>query len=293
MNDKLTTASRPAVLAETTYTPESALRHPHKLVRAMFRDLWISRELAWRLFVRDISARYRQTFLGYIWAFLPPIVTTGTFVFLNSSGVFKVGTTALPYAAYVMIGTLLWQVFADAMQCPIRVVTASKAMLAKINFPREAILLAGLGGVFFNFLIRLVLLVMVFIWFRIPPPVTALLLPVGIVAIIGFGFMLGVILTPIGLLYQDISQGLVLMTGFWMFLTPVVYPPPTSGFMVTFVKWNPVSSLIVVTRDWITVGSTAQLTAFLIVAMLTLLFLFAGWILYRLALPHIIERIGN
>lgn len=285
--------SKNRTLNETVYTPESGLRHPQTLFREMFRDLLASRELAWRLFVRDISARYRQTFLGYIWAFLPPIVTTGTFVFLNASGVFKVGATALPYAAYVMIGTLLWQVFADAMQCPIRVVTASKAMLAKINFPREAILLAGLGEVLFNFLIRLVLLVAVFIWFRIPPPITALLLPVGVLAIIGFGFMLGVLLTPIGLLYQDISQGLVLMTGFWMFLTPVVYPPPTAGTMVTFVKWNPASPLIVATRDWITVGPTTHMTAFIIVAAFTLVFLFAGWILYRLALPHIIERIGN
>ena len=277
----------PSPLPEVVYSPD------WQLLRAMIRDLRESRELAWRLFVRDTSARYRQTFLGYIWAFLPPIVTSGTFVFLNSSGVFKVGATALPYAAYVMIGTLLWQVFADAMQTPIRVVTASKAMLAKINFPREAILLAGLGEVLFNFLIRLVLLVAVFIWFRIPPPITALLLPVGIVAIIGFGFMLGVILTPIGLLYQDIAQGLVLFTSFWMFLTPVVYPPPTSGTMAAFIKWNPVSPLLVATRDWITVGPTAYLTGFIIVAAFTLLFLLAGWILYRLALPHLIERIGN
>jgi lipopolysaccharide transport system permease protein len=59
------------------------------------------------------------------------------------------------------------------------------------------------------------------------------------------------------------------------------------------VKWNPVSPLIVATRDWITVGTTAHLPGFLIVVSLTLLCLFAGWILYRLALPHLIERIGN
>ena len=36
------------------YSPQSALRDPQRLVREMGRDLYASRELAWRLFVRDL-----------------------------------------------------------------------------------------------------------------------------------------------------------------------------------------------------------------------------------------------
>jgi lipopolysaccharide transport system permease protein len=279
-------------LSITVYTPEHALRHPLRMLRDMVRDLCASRELAWRLFVRDISAKYRQTFLGYVWAFLPPLVTTFTFVLLNSQGVFRVGETALPYAAYVMIGTLLWQVFVDAMQTPIRVVTYAKPMLAKINFPREAILLGGLYEVLFNFAIRLVLLLAVFLWFRIVPPMTMLLAPLGVVALIALGTMIGVVLTPVGLLYQDIGQGLVLITGFWMLLTPVVYPPPASGLLATLAKWNPVSPLILTTRDWLTVGNTDYLPGFLVVLAMTFVLLLFGWIMYRLAMPHLIERMS-
>jgi len=60
----------------TIYTPESQLRHPRQLLRAMFHDLKASRELAWRLFGRNISSQYRQSMLGYFWAFLPPLFTT-------------------------------------------------------------------------------------------------------------------------------------------------------------------------------------------------------------------------
>jgi lipopolysaccharide transport system permease protein len=58
-------------LPEVVYTPESILRRPRELFRQMWRDLLASRELAWRLIVRDISAQYRQSFLGVAWAFLP------------------------------------------------------------------------------------------------------------------------------------------------------------------------------------------------------------------------------
>ena len=102
----------------TVYTPESPLRHPGRMLAAMFRDLLACRELAWRLFVRDVNAQYRQTFLGYIWAFLPPMVASATFIFLNSQGIVKIATPGVPYAAFAMMGTLLWQVFVDSVQNP-------------------------------------------------------------------------------------------------------------------------------------------------------------------------------
>ncbi len=43
----------------TFYAPESQLRHPIALFKRMYWDLLASRDLAWRLFVRDISAQYR------------------------------------------------------------------------------------------------------------------------------------------------------------------------------------------------------------------------------------------
>src|SRR5688500_14649923 len=102
------------------YTPEAAVRHPAALVGEMFRDLWRSRELAWRLFVRDVSARYRQSILGYVWTFLPPLVATVTFVLLSRSGIFTPGDTRMPYVAFVMIGTVLWQTFADSITTPLK-----------------------------------------------------------------------------------------------------------------------------------------------------------------------------
>src|ERR1051326_8604245 len=140
----------------TIYTPESPLRHPARLAREMWRDLAGSRELAWRLFIRDTSAIYRQSFLGYLWAFLPPIATTLTFTFLNSQSILNIGATPIPYAAFVMIGTLLWQTFLDALNSPLRAVNASRAMLTKVNFPREALILSGTADVVFNTVVRAV-----------------------------------------------------------------------------------------------------------------------------------------
>jgi lipopolysaccharide transport system permease protein len=277
----------------TVYTPESPLRHPSRFLREMFRDLRASRELAWRLFVRDTSAQYRQSVLGYLWAFLPPLVASLPFVFLNSQGVISIKGTTIPYPAYALIGTIIWQVFADALNSPLKTVTAAKSMLIRINLPREAILLSGLGQVVFSFLIRLVLLTLVFAWFKIVPPVTVLLFPVGVFALILVGFTLGVALTPLGLLYSDIQQTLPIASMFLMLLTPVVYPPPRAGLAATVAGWNPLTPLIIVTREWITTGNAAPIATFTLITALASFFLFAGWIVYRLALPHVVSRLGG
>src|SRR5687767_1079467 len=117
------------------YSPESQLRTPGRLVATMWRDLVASRELAWRLVVRDLRARYRQTAFGFVWAFLP-VLTAMVFQLLHGAGVFQVRETTIPYPVFVMFGTMLWQTFVDSLNAPIRAISKNKAMLANVNFPR-------------------------------------------------------------------------------------------------------------------------------------------------------------
>ncbi|HEY9299506.1 MAG TPA: ABC transporter permease, partial [Phormidium sp.] len=211
---------------KAVYTPKSKLRNPLQLFQQMGRDLLASRELAWRLMVRDISAQYRQSFLGFTWAFLPPIVMALAFTLASDANVINVGKTDIPYPAYVMFSTALWQTFVEALNGPVQAVTLAKPMLARVNFPREAIILAKLGEVFFNFGIKLLLIIALFIWFRVPVNPAVILAPVALIHLILLGTFIGLLLAPLGMLYQDISKGLTMITGFWLFLTPVVYPVP-------------------------------------------------------------------
>ncbi|MEJ8568208.1 ABC transporter permease [Elongatibacter sediminis] len=279
-------------LKETVYTPDSELRHFGRLVRHMGQDLLASRELAWRLFVRNISAQYRQSLLGYVWAFVPPVFTSLIWIFLNSQNVFSIGDTGMPYVVFVITGTVLWQTFVDALNGPLQMVSESKSMLAKINFPREALILAGIGLVLFNFLIRALLLIGVMWWYGVPPQDGLVLAPLGVLALIGLGTMIGVLLTPLGVLYHDIGRGLTVATQALFFLTPVIYPVPKAAFAATLIGLNPVTPLLVSTRDWLTTGKASLLPGFLWVSGGTLALLFAGWILYRIAMPHLISRMS-
>lgn len=275
---------------EVVYTSDSQLRHPRQFARQMVTDLLAARELAWRLLVRNIEGQYRQPLLGYFWIILPSLATTLLWIFLNQSQILDVGETDIPYPVYVLVGTLLWQGFIDALNSPFQQLATSEGLLTKINFPKEAIIMAGLGEVLFNSAIRMLLLLFVFIWFQIALPATILLAPIGILALLALGITLGLLLAPLGMLYPDVQRGINIMTPLWFFITPVVYSPPTTWPAVLLVKLNPVSPLLVTARELLTTGRLSQAGYFLLIVCLMPVLLIASWVLYRLAMPHLIVR---
>jgi lipopolysaccharide transport system permease protein len=282
-------------MEEVVYSADSQLRSPGRFAADTWSDLRVSPGLGWRLFVHRLRANYRQSWLGYFWLLAPPLATTATWVYLNTSRILDVGPTETPYPVYVLSGTMLWQVFADAVHSPLQQLSSARAILTRSRVPHEALLLAGLIEVLFNFLVRLLLLLPVLLWFGpqlSSTPGALLLAPFGVAALLLLGFAAGLLLTPVGLLYQDVPRGLALAVGFWFFLTPVIYPPPAAGRGALLAKLNPVAPLLGATRGWLTSGDGPATREFLLVVALTVPTLLAAWLLQRLARPHIIARLG-
>lgn len=259
----------------------------------MLRDLYASRELAWRLTVRDLSAQYRQTFLGFLWAIILPLANTLVWIFLSRSGVINISETPLPYPVYVFTGTMLWAILMDALNAPLQMVTASKSMLAKINFPREALVIAGVYQVTINALIKVTLLLIALLAMGIYPNFSALLFPIALFSLILVGTVIGLSLAPVGLLYSDVGKAIPLMMQFLMYITPVVFAMPKDGFSATLFRCNPLTPLILTARDWLTGLTPMHLYYFMVVNFIAIILLFLFWIVFRLAMPILIERIGN
>ena len=279
-------------LTKVVYTPESQMRTPVRLFQSMFRDLAASRELAWRLFVRDVSAQYRQSMLGLLWTFFPPIVAGLIFIILQSKKVVNFGATDIPYPVFVLVGTTLWQVFSESINAPLQAVAKAKPMLAKINFPREAIFFSAFYQTVFNCLIKSVIIIGILLIFKIQITFGILIAPLAIFVLILLGMSIGMFLAPIGTLYTDIQQGLVMFIQFWFFVTPVVYPPPQTFPYSLIATLNPVSPILMTARDLITKGQFSNIEQFLVISGLTLLAMIVGWMIYRVALPILIERMS-
>lgn len=260
------------------------------LIRESFRDIWNSRFLSRQLAERDIKAQYRQSMFGIIWAFITPLLTGAIWIFLNFSGTIQVSDTGIPYPVFAFSGTLLWSIIKESINVPSSSTRSSLGIMGKINFPREAVVVAGIYKMLFNSFLKIILLVVFVFLFGIGFHWSLLLLPFVIIAGIVFGIGIGLFLTPINMLYSDVSRIISMGLNFLMYITPVVYAIPESGLLRKFMLINPFTPLIVTMRDLI-VGSIPQfLSYFLGVMVASIPLLILGLVFYRISIPIIVER---
>jgi lipopolysaccharide transport system permease protein len=73
----------------------------------------------------------------------------------------------------------------------------------------------------------------------------------------------------------------------------VIFPVPKQGWFSVVVSWNPVTPLLVTIRDLATSGVVSDPSGFWLVSGLSFVLLFVAWILYRLSMPFIVERMSS
>ncbi|WP_013321316.1 ABC transporter permease [Gloeothece verrucosa] len=277
-------------LKVTVYEPESRLSHPFQLLQEMWFDLFSSRELAWQLLIRDISAQYRQSFLGILWAFIPPVITALALTALKNSRIINLGHTDIPYPVYVMFSMSLWQLFSDSVNGILISTKLARTMLAKIKVSPEAFIVAKLGNIAFSFGIQLILIIFLFIWYKVEVSWTLILAPVALIHLLMFATAMGLILGPISVLYGDVTKAMTYIMRGWIFVTPVLYPMPEHGLWAIIVRLNPVTPLLITVRELVISGNLSHPTEFWIASVISFIGLIFGWIFYHISMPILTER---
>lgn len=263
-----------------------------KILRESLFDIRNSRFLAKQLAVRDIKAQYRQSYLGIIWAFITPLTTAFVWIFLSSTDTVRLSDTGIPYPVYVFSGTLLWSIIKEAIDSPMSSTLAAKGILSKINFPKEALLISGIYKLLFNSLVKIIILIVFLFFYGVGLHSSLLLFPFAFLGAILFGTTLGLFITPIGMLYNDIKKIINLGLGFLMYATPVVYAIPKDGLMKTVMELNPFTPIITTTRAFIEGQTPEHLVYFLWVLATCIPLLFLGLLLYRISIPILVERMS-
>lgn len=276
--------------AVTIYGAESQLRHPRQFLRASRRGFRASLHIAPRLTLRGLRSQYRNSLLGYFWIIGPSIGVTGVWLYLDHAGVVNGGETHIPYGVYVLVGTLLWMSFGEALNAPITHLTNSSSLLSNVSFPAESLQLAGMLTVLLNAIARLLLVFPVFVFSGVRPGATLLLFPVGLLALLGLGFAVGLALAPLGALYRDVGQSMTIALAFLFLVTPVAYKP-TAGSRIG--SLNPITPMLNAPRDWLTGGPAHPGSGWFAILAVELVLLVVSWLVFRLAVPHLVDRISS
>jgi lipopolysaccharide transport system permease protein len=279
----------PSDRPEVTYSARAGTGLSWRVWREMAHELVDSRELTWRLFLRDFSARYRQSLLGYTWAFVSTVVTVGTFTWLNRARVLPVADDLrIPYPVFLMVNLTVWQAFASGLTSATQSLVNAGSLITKINFPRESLVIAAVGQGVFEFAVRLVLLVIAFFAFKTVPHAAALALPLLVLPLFLWTLGLGFMSSLVNGVMRDAGHIVLFLLNFWMFLTPVVYPAPKDSLITA---WNPITPFVVAAQDLVTTGRLSNPGAYAASSAVGLLVFLVGWRLFHVTGPRIAERV--
>ncbi len=271
------------------YEPNKYAKLGFKIWPAMFKDIYRSRELVWRLFLRNWLAKYKQAVLGCLWALIIPFIAIGTFIFLNRAGVLNISETAVAYPLFALIGLTVWQLFSTGVTSGTQSLVTSGSMIAKINFPHEVLVVAAMAQSIFEFMIKLILVVIFFAVYRFCPPWQAVLFPLALVPILLLTLGLSFLLALINGVLRDVANMVSLVVTFLMFATPVLYPAKSSGNI--FFKWNPLNYLVNTPRDLIVQGRIVDMEGFILSSVFALGVFLLSWRIFYIAKTKIPERI--
>src|ERR1700722_9318265 len=237
---------------------------------AWLAEVWRSREILYFLAWRDVKVRYKQAALGVAWAVLQPLLTMIAFTLLFSR-VAGFTSDGSPYPLFTFSALLLWTYFSVTLAQVGNSLIMNSSLITKIYFPR--VLLPGaaaLGGLL-DLLVGSVVLVAVMVYYRGPPPQTALL-------VMGFGMLLA----ALNVRYRDVKYTIPFLTQIGLFVTPTFWPishlPAKYQWLLVF---NPMAGAIEGFRGCLLGSSSINWQLVACSWVMTLLLLLLGGLHFR------------
>jgi len=275
-----------------TYEPDNSIKKGYiALWQEIFRELKYNKWLTLQLFKRDFFAIYKQSLIGVFWAFIVPIISVGTFIMLNRSGIFEFGEIEVPYPIYAILGMAFWQLFSTGLVNTSNSLVKAGSMLVKINFSKKSLVIASAAQSFVPFIVQFILVCVLFFVYDIAPSAKILFFPFFMIPIIFFTLGFGFIFSLFNSVVRDIGNALSVLMTFLMFLTPVLYAKPKIGILIPITRFNPLYYLISMPRELILKGTMSEWEGYLLsVGVAFLVFIF-GLLLFHLTETRVTERI--
>lgn len=190
------------------------------------KELFRYRYLLSQLVVRDIKVRYKNSFLGFFWSLVNPLLQVATMTIVIK----YVMRLSIPnYSAYLLVGYLPWMFFQMALLDSSQVVLSHRDLLRKVYFPREVLPLSVVLANLIHYVLALVVFFAYLLFYRLflhgaPMSISVLWLPVLMALQTALVIGLAFFISCLNVFYEDVKYMLTVLLNVFFYLTPVMYP---------------------------------------------------------------------
>jgi len=236
-------------------------------------------ELLKNLVIKDLKLTYKNSFLGFFWSLLSPLLRTLIF-YVVFTKIFRIGIEH--YVIYLLSGILAWMFFANSLNFATTSIVSNSALIKKVYFPREIYPVSSTFAQLINFALAMVVLFLWVIFSKIDMGLPLIYLPLIIVLQLILTVGVGLIFATIYVFVRDLGHLLELILMAWMYASPIFYnlDMVPERFRQIYLL-NPMAALITFYRDIILYNRHPGLKLLGITSLTSLITLVIGWLIFN------------
>lgn len=243
------------------------------------------RELLWEMTRRELSQRYRGSFLGAVWSLIIPLLMLLIYTFVFGV-VFKAKWAGvnpnLPpeqFALILFAGIAPFTVFSEvANRAPTLVIT-SPNYVKKVIFPLEVLPVVSLLVALINSLISLIMIIVANLVIMHTISSTLFLVPLAYLPLTFLSLMAGWLLSSLGVYIRDIGQGIGVVVQVLYFVSPVFYSiESVPARLQPILALNPLSTIIQGFRQVLLWGQPLPWSSWALWTVITLIGAFLAYV---------------
>lgn len=223
------------------------------------------KNLLFELTRKNISLKYRNSWLGIFWSFLQPLLNMVVLSVVFGGLFGRSSEHVICYPVFLFTGRLLFDFFNSATKQSMTSFRRNAAIIKKVYVPKYMYPLSSIFSTFVTFAISILCLIFVWVFFKLTGVSNghalhiswrALLCFVPMFLILVFSVGVGFILAVLNVYFKDIEYIWDVLTRLLLYMVPILYPLQRikTQWVIYIIKINPLYSMIELFRQCVLYG---------------------------------------
>jgi lipopolysaccharide transport system permease protein len=232
-------------------------------------------DLLRELVARDMKVRYSNSFIGFAWALVNPLMQLVVFYFVFGV-ILKVNIPR--YASYVFVGTLVINWFHSSLTQAASSITSNRELVTQPGFPAVSLPIVSVLTNLIYFVLAIPILIPFLLMEGSELRLTLFTLPILLAVQFVMTLGLSYLIAGVNVIFRDIEHLLVILLRLHFFLTPIFYDSQMVPVKYqTIYRLNPMVGLLDGYRTLLMKGAQPDWGTLLQVAIPAVVLLVVGY----------------
>lgn len=224
-------------------------------MKSYIQEMLKRKDLLFYLVKSGLKAEHRNSYLGYFWWLLDPLLNVLVYYFLVVI-VLDRGGDFENYPLFLVIGLVAWRWISTTINSSSKSILRYSSIINQVALPKALFPLSFTLTQLFNFMFGLIVIAGFLAIYGVMPTWYALYLPLIIVIQLVVHIALGLVLGYITIFVRDIENLMTYITRIFFYASPIIWEGGRligSGkipdVFVPLIEYNPVAILVTAYRD--------------------------------------------